>query len=316
MTFPSPPTDASAAEADGVPGPAGASTLPPTAWAQVEQTEETTGERAKSARDYNTLDPDPTAAGSSSWTEPPRELQGRYVFVRKIAVGGLGVVSEYKDRLLNRSIARKELRVDRRSHVPSFLREARITAQLEHPNIMPIHDLGNDRVNAPFYTMKLMKGRTLEDALLGCTHLSERLMLLGHFVDVCNAIAYAHSRGVIHRDIKPENVMVGAFGETMVGDWGLACANRGTLPDADPSPEAPEEGIAVTRDGVVKGTVHYMSPEQARGENSTLDHRTDIWALGAVLYRILAGHPPFMDPSTPRLLEMVAYEPVPDLARV
>ncbi|HNH50525.1 MAG TPA: hypothetical protein PKY30_26065, partial [Myxococcota bacterium] len=87
MTFPSPPTDASAAEADGVPGPAGASTLPPTAWAQVEQTEETTGERAKSARDYNTLDPDPTAAGSSSWTEPPRELQGRYVFVRKIAVG-------------------------------------------------------------------------------------------------------------------------------------------------------------------------------------------------------------------------------------
>ncbi len=316
MYSPLPPTVAPDTEAEGVAGPAGASTLPPAAWERVEPTEERTGEQPRAGRDYNTLDPDPVTAGASSWTEPPRELAGRYVFVRKIAVGGLGVVSEYKDRLLNRSIARKELRVDRRSHVPGFLREARITAQLEHPNIMPIHDLGNDRVNAPFYTMKLVKGRTLEEALQGCTHLAERMMLLGHFVDVCNAVAYAHSRGVIHRDIKPENVMVGAFGETMVGDWGLACATRGPRSEDEPTEEGAEEGVSVTRDGTVKGTVYYMSPEQARGENATLDHRTDIWALGAVLYRILAGHPPFMDPSTTRLLEMVAYEPVPDLARV
>ncbi|MCP4593528.1 MAG: serine/threonine protein kinase, partial [bacterium] len=168
-----------------------------------------------------------------------------------------------------------------------FLREARVTGQLEHPNIVPVYEVGRRQGGAFYYTMKLVRGRTLAEALKQCRTLADRLRLLPHYVDLCNAIAYAHSRGVIHRDIKTDNVMLGEFGETVVLDWGLAkvkeepdiCGTE-TRPKlsglADPSTGHTVHGSAI-------GTPAYMSPEQADGRVDEIDERSDVWSLGAVL---------------------------------
>jgi serine/threonine-protein kinase len=162
--------------------------------------------------------------------------------------------------------------------------------------------------------MKLVRGKTLGRALDECDSLGDRLKLLGHFEDMCQAIAYAHSRGVIHRDIKPDNVMLGEFGETVVLDWGLA-KMRGRK-DAHGDKLAREvqvfqrAGHGQTMHGQAIGTPSYMSPEMAEGAIDRIDERSDVWCLGTVLYRILTGRPPFISGDPLRTIEMVKSEPV------
>jgi serine/threonine protein kinase len=223
---------------------------------------------------------------------PGREELGR---------GGLGRVLRAFDERLGREVALKELlppadgRVDPRLE-EMFLREARIAGRLEHPNIIPIFDVGYGPDGRPFFTMKLVRGRTLADALDSCPTLVERMLLLPHVVDVGNALAHAHAHGVIHCDLKPENVMIGEFGETVLLDWGLAVA-RG-LPYLPPE-AAGEERLRTasfprgSSSARVLGTPAYLSPEQAEGRLADIDERTDVWGLGAILYEVLTGWPPF-----------------------
>ena len=240
------------------------------------------------------------------------EHPGRYAFDASAEVGrgGIGRVLVAVDQHLGREVAIKELlmsagRSGRGTPDSSglhpllarFLREARVTAQLEHPNIIPAYELGRRVDGTIYYTMKLVRGRTLKDALEAAVDLGDRLKLLSHFTDLCNAVAYAHSRGVIHRDIKPENVMVGEFGETVVLDWGLAKV-RGKKDirsaDLERNVELMRDGGGLnTVDGSAMGTPAFMSPEQARGHISQVDERSDIWSLGVVLFQLLTGALPF-----------------------
>lgn len=227
----------------------------------------------------------------------------------EIGRGGIGRVLVAFDQFLQREIAIKELLPDHNSSgdkrrssgsgrsapvVQRFLREARVTGRLEHPNIVPVYELGRRKDGTLYYTMKLVRGRTLAAVLQAARSLDERLALLPHFLGICNALAYAHSRGVIHRDVKPQNVMVGEFGETVVLDWGLAKVRgkkdfgRGEL-----KKEWVELSGAHSIEGSAIGTPAYMSPEQAEGKVDEIDERSDVWSLGAMLYEVLTGKPPY-----------------------
>ncbi len=247
------------------------------------------------------------------------EIQDRYSDVTpgkpgELGRGGMGVIREVLDRHLSRKVARKELLSSSRpsaggqpSDTQRFLREARVTAQLEHPSIVPIYELGLTQQGRPYYTMRRVRGASLDQLLGSRKSLQERLELLGHLIDVCQALGYAHSRGVVHRDVKPANVMVGAFGETVLLDWGLARLQD----DEEPEPQADEaldgrvdtSGTGRTVDGAVMGTPSYMSPEQAWGRTASLDARSDVWSLGAMLYELLCGAPPHEAHDLMHLLE-------------
>ena len=211
--------------------------------------------------------------------------------------GGVGRVVLVHDRHLERDVARKELLPNANySTVTRFLREARVTAGLEHPSIVPVHEVGETDEGTLYYTMKRIRGRSLREALVAAQGLPGRLALLGSFVSACQAIAYAHARGVVHRDLKPENIMLGEFGETLVVDWGLAKV-VGHADERGPEMAADIEAMGratkgQTLMGTTLGTPAYMSPEQACGEVDAVDARSDVWSLGAVLYEILAGKPP------------------------
>lgn len=202
------------------------------------------------------------------------EARGRYRRLLSLGEGGMGRVDLVDDTHLHRRVARKELLSGDPSIVARFLREARITAQLDHPGIVPIHELGVRADGTVYYTMKRVRGTTLREKLNECASLPDRLALLVHYADLCQAVGFAHSKGVIHRDLKPENVMVGPFGETLVLDWGLA-----TLLG---EPEQPGSGSAVelgddarlTRAGSLLGTPSYMSPELASGRVRSADARS------------------------------------------
>jgi serine/threonine protein kinase len=197
------------------------------------------------------------------------------------------------------------------------LKEAQVTGQLEHPGVVPIYELGRrPEDQSPFYTMRFVRGRTLAEAARayherrsrGEAGALELRDLLTAFVGVCNAVAYAHSRGVLHRDLKPQNVVLGDYGEVIVLDWGLARL-LDQAEEAAVSLERPVDGQAgATVQGQVLGTPAYMAPEQAEGRLDLLGLATDVYGLGAILYEILTGRPPFAGPETTAVLRQVIHE--------
>ncbi len=241
----------------------------------------------------------------------PPEL---YELGGEIARGGIGRILRAKDVRLDRYVAIKELRRDDPASVRRFLREIRITAELSHPNIVPLYEAGRWPSGLPFYAMKLVEGRTLSAALSDAGGLAERLALIPVLVDVAEAMAYAHSRAIVHRDLKPSNVLVGAFGETVVIDWGLA-KHR----DEEDAPEGRDGGGPAglpdeTAIGVVVGTPAYMPPEQAAG--LSIDTTADVYAIGAVLYHLVSGHTPYAEFSSEEVIGRVrAAAPPPLLDR-
>jgi PAS domain S-box-containing protein len=224
------------------------------------------------------------------------------------ATGGMGQIWHAHDPNLERAVAIKELRpdlVEDRQTRERFLREARIMGQLAHPGIVPIHLLGQDEQGTPYYVMKFIYGRTLEEAI---TAYHQRPSppafrdLLRHFGDVCQTIAFAHSRGVIHRDLKPRNIMLGDFGETLVLDWGLA-KHLEPGDGRTPVPTSPGSDHGLTQAGQILGTPAYLSPEQATGQAAS--PISDIYALGVILYEILVGTSPFQGTDTLEILLQV-----------
>jgi eukaryotic-like serine/threonine-protein kinase len=226
------------------------------------------------------------------------DLSGtRYQLLERVARGGMGVVYAALDEMLGRRVALKVLDVPvADSELARRLnREARVLARLEHPGIVPVHDVGTLSDGRVFYAMKFVEGQRLDKYIEAVTSLPDRLRL---FLRVCDAVAFAHARGVLHRDLKPANVMVGAFGEVLVMDWGLAKILReqpGGLREEDPEatilhtpkltdgPADATPATQVTGQGTVLGTPGYMSPEQADGDVVHVDVRSDIFSLGALL---------------------------------
>ncbi|MBL8622759.1 MAG: protein kinase [Myxococcales bacterium] len=216
----------------------------------------------------------------------------RYQLREVVGQGGLGRVVVAHDRELDRPVAIKELLRRTPAAVERFRREAMITAKLQHPGIVPVHDAGRWPNGAPFYAMKLIEGDDLAHLLEQAPTLAQRLALLPKVIAVCEAIGYAHAQRVVHRDLKPGNVVIGEHGEAMVVDWGLAKELDGTDDGArEPDAYRGDGGAALTQAGDVLGTPAYMAPEQARAE--PVDARADVYALGAMLYHLLAGHAPY-----------------------
>jgi tetratricopeptide (TPR) repeat protein len=237
----------------------------------------------------------------------------RFRVWREIARGGMGRVVEAWDRRHLRTVAVKLLvRTESAAARARFVREARVMARLDHPNIVALYEAGRWSDDEPFLLMKLVDGKPLDAAVREAERLEDRLALLPNVVAMTEALAYAHDRRIIHRDLKPANVLLGAFGETVVIDWGLAKLTG----EADPSGDAGEAAVSgeshVTRAGAAIGTPSYMAPEQARGE--VVDARADVYALGALLYHVLAGAPPYGGGGAKATIERVLAGPPPALA--
>lgn len=221
---------------------------------------------------------------------PSKSVFERYFALARLGSGGVGDVVSSRDNWLGRVVAMKALRRglrEDRAAAQAFRREARLTAQLEHPAIVPIYDTGKLSDGTPYYTMRIVERRTLRDVLTDPRHRKDwpEARLLGVFVQVCRALAFAHSRGILHLDVKPQNVLLGDFGEVYLADWGLATptkSNAAANLDIDPELSSPRGG-----------TPGYMAPEAIRGEWDSVDHRADLFSLGVVLYQILTNQAPF-----------------------
>ena len=269
---------------------------------------------------------------------------GRYRLKEEFARGGMGAILRVWDEDLRRNLAMKVMIAgtegtptpDARS-LGRFLEEAQVTGQLDHPGIVPVHELGLDPEGRVYFTMKLVRGRTLREVLDLASKGQEdwnQTRALGVLLKVCEAVSYAHAKGVIHRDLKPANIMVGRFGEVFVMDWGLAKVvgrrdekDLRTRSEPDSSQVSSErvnvdpETPLNTMDGDVVGTPAYMSPEQARGRVGELGPHSDVYSIGAILYHLLAGRMPYSRPGTTaenhaiwRALQAEPPEPLADVA--
>lgn len=248
------------------------------------------------------------------------DLSGtRYRLLERVARGGMGVVYAAEDEKLERRVALKVLDIPGTDGdlANRLIREARVLALLEHPGIVPVHDVGTLPDGHVFYTMKFVEGQRLDKFIESVPSTPDRLRL---FLRICDAVAFAHARGVLHRDLKPANIMVGSFGEVLVMDWGLAKilrteVSKDAQPPADPDVTIFEKrshvngskdsaaASVVTGHGTVMGTPGYMSPEQARGDVEHLDARSDIFSLGALLGFLLTGSPGGVSPAGGRRLD-------------
>jgi serine/threonine protein kinase len=254
------------------------------------------------------------------------QLEGRkYKVITTINRGGMGVILQTRDLRIRRTVAMKVMKTSSqfsRESVLRFIDEAQLTGQLEHPNIVPMYELGIDEQGEIFYTMKFVKGTTLDDVLRGIRNGRQKTIekyslgtLLTIFQKVCDAVAYAHSKSIVHRDLKPENIMIGSFGEVLVMDWGLA-KNMTSVRRENPPEPAPEAVVAKpppvdnlrgfeTMHGLIVGTPPYISPEQARGDLDRIDERSDIYVLGGILYAILALRPPVEGETVHEVVEKI-----------
>lgn len=280
------------------------------------------------------LDAGPVGVGATTPSSPPGSagsaapttvggdwLPERYTDLAQLGIGGMGEVRRVLDRRLNRPVAMKIIRpsmVYSPEAMARFLEEAQIAAQLEHPGIVPVYDAGRLADGRAWFTMKEVQGTTL-DRVIAAVHgvsVAPRWQstddgwtlrrLVGAFARLCEAMAYAHARGVIHRDLKPGNVMIGRFGEVMLLDWGLGKVLEQRSTPATPHDavrtERTERDLFQTQVGEVGGTVMYMPPEQAQGRVADLGPPTDVYALGAILHHILANSPPYVIGSVAGLL--------------
>jgi serine/threonine protein kinase len=249
--------------------------------------------------------PTPPAAGVDATTAAAETSGARYVLDREIGRGGMGRVFAGRDLRLERTVAIKMLRAQDAALVARFEREVKLAARLQHPGVVPVYDAGFWPSGEPFLVMKLVLGRSLARAIRDADTQADRLALLPNVVAAADALAYAHDQGIVHRDLKPTNVLVGAFGETVVVDWGLAKDLRAHR-DGDAAEPASDANADVgaagggdrgaapfagdTAAGDVVGTPSFMPPEQAAGR--PVDTRADVYALGAILYTVLAGTSP------------------------
>jgi len=248
----------------------------------------------------------------------------RYLIEREIAAGGMGRILLAYDRDLRRRVALKIIKSceQTQEETANFIAEAQATAQLEHPNIGPVYDLGKDATGCHFFSMKWIRGRNL-DQILGAGDKEFTLTRLVQIVQqAAMGVHFANSRGVIHRDLKPQNIMVGDYGEVLAVDWGLAKVLRGATEEPTPPVKAGELAVSTaqtggerfTIDGAIQGSLAYMAPEQALGKLSEIDARTDVFGLGAILYEVLTGVPPYPGSSLEEVLRRAQLAEVPSLA--
>ena len=253
------------------------------------------------------------------------QIEGqKYKVITTINRGGMGVILQARDLRIRRTVAMKVMNSQHqfsRENALRFIDEAQLTGQLEHPNIVPVYELGTDGQGEMFYTMKFVKGTTLDDVLRGIRGGQAKIIekyplsaLLTIFQKVCDAVAFAHSKGVVHRDLKPENIMIGAFGEVLVMDWGLAKNLTGGRREAPSASTADAAAMQAKPDdlrgfetmhGLIVGTPPYISPEQARGELDKIDGRSDIYVLGEILYAILTLRTPFEGETVQEVVEKI-----------
>ena len=263
--------------------------------------------------------------------------KNKYRHYDRIGSGGMKDIIKVRDADTARDLAMAILTDEtneEESYMARFVYEARITANLQHPNIVPIHDIGVDEGGAPYFTMKLIEGENLANLLIGLSQNDPAYIkkyslpqLLTIFINVCNAVSFAHSRGIIHLDLKPENIQIGSYGEVLVLDWGLAKILKDEHVDFEENSPTihemkstlthiPEENVENTMDGEVKGTPGFMAPEQAAGINSRKNKTTDIYALGAILYSILTLKKPITGAGVKDILrKTIKHELVPPLER-
>lgn len=244
----------------------------------------------------------------------------KYKVMASIGRGGMGVVHQARDLRIRRNVAMKVIRTASqfsRENVLRFVDEAQLTGQLQHPNIVPVYEIGLDEQDEVFYTMKFVRGITLDEILRDLRAEKEEALkkyplttLLNVFSKICDGVAYAHSMGVVHRDLKPDNVMIGEYGEVLVMDWGLAKkiahgVSDEHLGDSKPAPPPPDLRGFQTLNGLIVGTPPYIAPEAARGELENIDPRSDIYVLGAILYAILTLRPPYPGKEFGELIEQI-----------